>query len=82
MTATMSSSTHGRPLDFTAHGELDRAAVAAWLAELAASLAQTGSMDVEFDHVRYPIDVASQVDLHVDVAADESGTRVGIEITW
>lgn len=69
-------------VDLTANGELDRDAVAAWLAELAESLRQSDDIDVEFGDDRYRIAVAHRVELDVELVAGATGTRLAIELSW
>ncbi len=61
---------------------LSREDAAAWLRELADSLARHNDVEFERDGVRYEIAVPDQLEMELELEIGEDGTELEIEFHW
>ena len=61
---------------------LGREEAAAWLRELADSLARHNDVEFEKEGVRYQIAVPDQLEMELELEVDDDGTELEIELHW
>ncbi len=61
---------------------LSREEAAAWLRELADSLARHNDVEFEQDGVRYEVAVPDQLEMELELEIGEDGTELEIELHW
>ncbi len=61
---------------------LSREQAAAWLRELADSLARHNDIEFEREGVRYEVAVPDQLEMELELEIGEDGTELEIELHW
>jgi amphi-Trp domain-containing protein len=61
---------------------LTREQAAAWLRELADSLARHNDIEFEREGVRYEVAVPDQLEMELELEIGEDGTELEIELHW
>jgi len=61
---------------------LSREEAAAWLRELADSLARHNDVEFERDGVRYEVAVPDQLEMELELEVGDDGTELEIELNW
>lgn len=61
---------------------LSREDAAAWLRDLADSLARHNDVEFEQDGVRYEIAVPDQIEMELELEVGDDGTELEIELHW
>jgi amphi-Trp domain-containing protein len=69
-------------LDIEDKRQLSREAVAAWLHDLADSLARHNSVEFRREGLPYIVEVPDEVDFEVELEISDDGGSLEIEIDW
>lgn len=69
-------------LDIEDKREMTREEAAAWLHQLADSLARHNQLEFTREGMRYTVDVANRVELEVELEIGEDGNELEIELRW
>lgn len=69
-------------IDFETERTVSREDAAAWLHELADSLARHNSFEFQREGMKYTVKVPDQVDLEVEIEIGDDGSSLEVEISW
>lgn len=69
-------------LDMEQKRRMTREEAAAWLRDLADSLARHNQLEFEREGLRYTVDVADEVELEVELEVGGEGNELEIELRW
>jgi amphi-Trp domain-containing protein len=69
-------------IDFEQERTLSREDAAAWLHQLADSLARHNSFEFVREGLKYTVKVPNEVELEVEIEIGADGTSLEIEINW
>ena len=69
-------------IDFEHERTMSREDAAAWLRELADSLARHNSFEFRREGMKYTVEVPDQVDLEVEIEIGGDGSSIEVEISW
>lgn len=69
-------------LEIKQEGPIGREAAAAWLRDLADSLARHNDVEFVRDGLRYNIAVPSTIEMEVELEIDDDETKLEIELSW